>query len=122
MGIWRKIQIANIIFAVLAVGLTIVALNQPAFLSAAMWAWCITLWLFLFLVPLPVLERNKRRYKYLHSAITFVAIFAAIYVFNWFCDNMDVRSFSVGMLIYSVVYTIVALLFAGWYKILENKK
>ena len=122
MEIWRKIQIANFIFAVVAVALTVVALSQPAYLSVAMWAWCITFWLFLVLVPMPVLERNKRRYKYLHSVITFVAIFAAIYVFNWFCDNMDVRSFSVGMLIYSVVYTIVALLFAGWYKILENKK
>ena len=122
MEIWRKIQIANFIFAVVAVALTVVALSQPAYLSVAMWAWCITLWLFLFLVPMPVLERNKRRYKYLHGIITFVAISAAVCVFSWFKENMDVRSFSAGMLIYSVVYTIVALLFAGWYKILENKK
>ena len=122
MEIWRKIKIVNVVFAVIAVVLTVMAFNQPALSSAAMWAWCITLWLFLFLVPMPVLERNKRRYKYLHGAITFVAIFAAIFAFNWFRDNMDVRSFSAGMLIYSVVYTIVALIFAGWYKILENKK
>ena len=122
MEIWRKMQIANVVLALVAVVLTVVAFGQPSFVNAAMWAWSITLWVFMFLVPMPVIERNKAKYRFANGVMTFLAILAAISVFIWFRDNKGVDSFSSGVLIYTVVYTAFALLFAAWLKIKENKK
>ena len=117
MEIWRKIQIANIFLALVAVVLTV-----AGFATAAMWAWTITLWVFMFLVPMPVIERNKAKNRFANGVMTFLAILAAISVFIWFRDNKGVDSFSSGVLIYTVVYTVFALLFAAWLKIKEKKK
>ena len=122
MEIWRKIQIANIFLALVAVVLTVVAFGQPSFVNAAMWAWSLTLWVFMFLVPMPVIERNKAKNRFANGVMTFLAILAAISVFIWFRDNKGVDSFSSGVLIYTVVYTAFALLFAAWLKIKEKKK
>ena len=122
MEIWRKIQIANIFLALVAVVLTVVAFGQPSFVNAAMWAWSLTLWVFMFLVPMPVIERNKAKNRFANGVMTFLAILAAISVFIWFRDNKGVDSFSSGVLIYTVVYTVFALLFAAWLKIKEKKK
>ena len=121
MEIWRKIQIANIFLALVAVVLTVVAFGQPSFVNAAMWAWSITLWVFMFLVPMPVIERNKAKNRFANGVMTFLAILAAISVFIWFRDNKGVDSFSSGVLIYTVVYTVFALLFAAWLKMKEKK-
>ena len=117
MEIWRKIQIANVVLALVAVVLTV-----AGFATAAMWAWSITLWVFMFLVPMPVIERNKAKNRFANGVMTFLAILAAISVFIWFRDNKGVDSFSSGVLIYTVVYTAFALLFAAWLKIKEKKK
>ena len=117
MEIWRKIQIANVVLALVAVALTV-----AGFATAAMWAWSITLWVFMFLVPMPVIERNKAKYRFANGVMTFLAILAAISVFIWFRDNKGVDSFSSGVLIYTVVYTAFALLFAALLKIKEKKK
>ena len=55
MEIWRKMQIANVVLALVAVALTVAGCA-----TAAMWSWSITLWVFMFLVPMPVIERNKK--------------------------------------------------------------
>ena len=117
MEIWRKIQIANVVLALVAVVLTV-----AGFATAAMWAWSITLWVFMFLVPMPVIERNKAKNRFANGVMTFLAILAAISVFIWFRDNKGVDSFSSGVLIYTVVYTVFALLFAAWLKMKEKKK
>ena len=117
MEIWRKIQIANVVLALVAVALTV-----AGFATVAMWAWSITLWVFMFLVPMPVIERNKAKNRFANGVMAFLAILAAISVFIWFRDNKRVDSFSSGVLIYTVVYTVFALLFAAWLKIKENKK
>ena len=116
MEIWRKIQIANVVLALVAVVLTV-----AGFATAAMWAWSITLWVFMFLVPMPVIERNKAKNRFANGVMTFLAILAAISVFIWFRDNKGIDSFSSGILIYSVVYTLFALLFAAWLKIKEKR-
>ena len=121
MEIWRKIQIANVVLAVVAVALTVVAFNQPSFVNAAMWAWSLTLWVFMFLVPIPVIERNKAKNRFANGIMTSLAILAAVSVFIWFRDDKGRDSFGSGMLIYSVVYTIFALLFAAWLKIKEKR-
>ena len=117
MEIWRKIQIANVVLALVAVVLTV-----AGFATAAMWAWSITLWVFMFLVPMPVIERNNAKNRFANGVMTFLAILAAISVFIWFRDNKGVDSFSSGVLIYTVVYTVFALLFAAWLKMKEKKK
>ena len=122
MEIWRKIQIANVVLAVVAVVLTVASCYAPNMVYAAMWAWSITLWVFMFLVPMPVIERNKAKYRFANGVMTFLAILAAISVFIWFRDNKGVDSFSSGVLIYTVVYTVFALLFAAWLKMKEKKK
>ena len=121
MEIWRKIQIADVVLAVVAVALTVVAFNQPSFVNAAMWAWSLTLWVFMFLVPIPVIERNNAKNRFANGIMTSLAILAAVSVFIWFRDNKGIDSFSRGMLIYSVVYTIFAFLFAAWLKIKEKR-
>ena len=117
MEIWRKIQIANVVTALVAVALTV-----AGFATAAMWTWSLALWLFMFLVPMPVIERNKAKNRFANGIMTTLAILAAISVFIWFRDNKGVDSFSSGVLIYTVVYTVFTLLFAAWLKIKENKK
>lgn len=116
MEIWRKIQIANVVTALVAVALTV-----AGFATAAMWMWSLALWLFMFLVSMPVIERNKAKNRFANGIMTTLAIFAAISVFIWFRDNKGIDSFSSGILIYSVVYTLFALLFAAWLKIKEKR-
>ena len=123
MEIWRKIQIANVVLALVAVVLTVVAFGQPSFVNAAMWAWSITLWVFMFLVPMPVIERNKKDNQIALALVFFVTVAFAVAINTWlkdYCPETD--GFSRGVLIYSVVYTICALLFAAWLKMKEKKR
>ena len=123
MEIWRKIQIANVVLALVAVVLTVVAFGQPSFATAAMWAWSITLWVFMFLVPMPVIERNKKDNQIALALVFLVIVAFAVAVNTWLGDYYpEIDSFSRGVLIYSVAYTICALLFAAWLKMKEKKK
>ena len=118
MEIWRKIQIANIFLALVAVVLTV-----AGFATAAMWAWTITLWVFMFLVPMPVIERNKKDNQIALALVFFLSVAFAAAINTWLGDYYpEIDSFSRGILIYSVAYTICALLFAAWLKIKEKKK
>ena len=101
--------------------MTVATVYFPNVVYWAMWAWSITLWLVLFLGPMPVIERNKAKNRFANGVMTFLAILAAISVFIWFRDNKGVDSFSSGVLIYTVVYTVFALLFAAWLKMKEKK-
>ena len=122
MEIWRKIQIANVILAVLAVALTLTTYFQPSIVYVAMWAWTFVLWLFMFLVPMPVIERNKRNNKVASALFLFLAIVLAIEADTLLKGYFPVTdSFSRGMLVYSAAYTVVALVFAAWLKLKERK-
>ena len=123
MEIWRKIQIANVVLALVAVVLTVASCYAPNMVYAAMWAWSITLWVFMFLVPMPVIERNKKDYQIALALVFLVIVAFAVAVNTWLGDYYpEIDSFSRGVLIYSVAYTICALLFAAWLKIKEKKK
>ena len=123
MEIWRKIQIANVVLALVSVVLTVVAFGQPSFATAAMWVWSITLWVFMFLVPMPVIERNKKDNQIALALVFLLSVAFAVAVNTWLGDYYpETDSFSRGVLIYTVVYTVFALLFAAWLKIKEKKK
>ena len=118
MEIWRKMQIANVVLALVAVALTV-----AGFATAAMWAWSITLWVFMFLVPMPVIERNKKDNQIALALVFLLSVAFAAAINTWLGDYYpEIDSFSRGILIYSVAYTICALLFAAWLKIKEKKK
>ena len=118
MEIWRKMQIANVVLALVAVALTV-----AGFATAAMWAWSITLWVFMFLVPMPVIERNKKDNQIALALVFFLSVAFAAAINTWLGDYYpEIDSFSRGILIYSVAYTICALLFVAWLKIKEKKK
>ncbi len=122
MEIWRKIQITAGIFALVAVALTIGVFYYHALIYWAMWMWTFTLWLFQFLVPMPVIERNKGNYKIATSLSFFVAVFLAVDVNLWLQDHYPAtHGFSRGILVYSLAYLLVSLLFAGWLKLREKK-
>ena len=123
MEIWRKIQIANVVLAVVAVALSVAAFYQPNCIYAAMWIWSVSLWVFMFLVPMPIIERNKKNNPIALALVFFLAVTFAVAVNTWlkdYCTETD--GFSRGVLIYSASYTIFALLFAAWLKIKEKQK
>ena len=121
MDAWRKIQIANGACAVVAVALSVAAYYQPALVDAAVWAWSITLWFFLFIGPLPIIERNKQRYKYV-STIPAVLTLAIIVPIITRYREVEMFTFGLGVLIYTTIYTIVASLVVAWLKIKEKNK
>ena len=122
MEIWRKIQIANIFLALVAVVLTVVAFGQPSFVNAAMWAWSLTLWVFMFLVPMPVIERNKRDNQIALALFFLAAVFGAMSINTWLqIEWPATHGFSRGVMVYSAFYLAVAYVFAGWLKMKEKK-
>ena len=120
MNAWRKIQIANGACAVVAVALSVVAYYQPALMNATVWAWSITLWFFLFIGPLPIIERNKKRHQYATAIPLVVPLAIAVALITRFREA-EIFTFGVGLLIYTTIYTIVALMVAWWLKTKEKK-
>ena len=74
MEIWRKIQIANVVLAIVAVILSVAAFYQPNCIYAAMWIWSVSLWVFMFLVPMPIIERNKKNNPIALALVSFLAV------------------------------------------------
>lgn len=122
MEIWRKMQIANVAFAVVAVALSVVAFYAADVACWAMWAWSITLCMFMFLVPMPVIERNKQDNTIAYALTFFLAVVVAAAVNTWLKDHPTESLFSRSMLVYMATYTLLALLLAAWLKIKEKNK
>ena len=122
MEIWRKMQITAGAFAAVAVALSVAAFYLPGIVYWAMWAWTITLWFVLFLGPMPVIERNKKDNQIALALFFLAAVFGAVSINTWLQELWPAtHGFSRGVLVYSVVYLIVALVFAGWLKLKEKK-
>ena len=122
MEIWRKIQIATGVFVVVAVVLTVTAFYLPSVVYWAMWAWSLTLWFLMFLGPMPVIERNKRNNQVALALFFLLAVLGAVSINTWLqVECPATHGFSRGVLVYSVAYLIVALVFAGWLKLKEKK-
>ena len=121
MEIWRKIQIANVIFAVVAVALSVIAIYIPDFVYWAMWAWSFTLMVFMFLVPMPIIERNKRNNRIGLVVAFLLAVQLAVLTNTLVSQYPETAGFSRSFLVYVAAYTIVALLFAAWLKIKEKR-
>ena len=122
MEIWRKIQIAAGVFAMVAVALTIATLNFPNLVYWAMWAWTIVLWLMLFLGPMPVVERNRKNHQIAMALFFLLAVLVAVSTNTWLQGQWPAaHGFSRGVLVYSTVYYVVALVFAAWLKLKEKK-
>ena len=123
MEVWRKIQIATAVFAVVAVAMTVATVYFPNIVYLAMWMWTFTLWQIQFLVPMPVIERNKNDNKILYSLSFFVSVFLAVDANTLLQEQCPAtHGFSRGVLVYSLAYLVVSLLLAGWLKIKEKKK
>lgn len=123
MEVWRKIQIATAVFAVVAVAMTVATVYFPNIVYWAMWVWTFTLWQIQFLVPMPVIERNKNDNKILYSLSFFVSVFLAVDANTLLQEQCPAtHGFSRGVLVYSLAYLVVSLLLAGWLKIKEKKK
>ncbi len=123
MEIWRKIQITNGVVALVALALSEAAFYLPNCICWAMWAWTLALWLFMFLVPMPVIERNKRSNQGMLALSFLVAVCVAVTANTWLQELYPAtHGFSRSMLIYSAAYTVVALLFAAWLKVKEQKQ
>ncbi len=122
MEIWRKIQIATGVFAMVAVALTVATLNFPNLVYWTMWAWTIVLWLMLFLGPMPVVERNRKNHQIAMALFFLLAVLVAVSANTWLQGQWPVtHGFSRGVLVYSVSYYVVALVFAAWLKLKEKK-
>ena len=122
MEIWRKMQTTAVVFAAVAVVLSVAAFYLPGVVYWAMWAWSIALWLIMFLGPMPIINRNRSKSKIARGLMFFVAVFIAISINTWLQELWPAtHGFSRGVLVYSVVYLIVALVFAGWLKLKEKK-
>ena len=122
MEIWRKIQIAAGVFAMVAVALTVATLNFPNLVYWTMWAWTIVLWLMLFLGPMPVVERNRKNHQIAMALFFLLAVLVAVSVNTWLQGLWPAtHGFSRGVLVYSAVYYVVALVFAAWLKLKEKK-
>ena len=122
MEIWRKIQIATGVFAVVAVALTVATLNFPNLVYWTMWAWTIVLWLMLFLGPMPVVERNRKNHQIAMALFFLLAVLVAVSVNTWLQGEWPAtHGFSRAMLVYTAAYFVVALVFAAWLKIKEKK-
>lgn len=123
MEIWRKIQITNGVVALVALALSVAAFYLPNCICWAKWAWTLALWLFMFLVPMPVIERNKRSNQGMLALSFFVAVCVAVTANIWLQELYPAtHGFSRSMLVYSAAYTVVALLFAAWLKVKEQKQ
>lgn len=123
MEIWRKLQIANVVLAVAAIALRVVACYVPNAAYWAMWVWSFTLWMFMFLVPMPVIERNKRNNQLALAVAFLLSVLLAVTVNTWLQTSYPAtHGFSRGVLVYSAAYTILALLLAAWLKIKEKRK
>ena len=115
-------QITAGAFAAVAVALSVAAFYLPGVVYCAMWAWTITLWFVLFLGPMPVIERNKKDNQIALALFFLAAVFGAVSINTWLQELWPAtHGFSRGVLVYSVVYLIVALVFAGWLKLKEKK-
>ena len=122
MEIWRKIQITNVVFAVVAITLSFTAIYIPNLAYWAMWVWCFTLWTFMFLVPMPIIERNKKSNQVALALSFLLSVMLAVEVNTWLQESYPAtHGFSRGMLVYSASYTILALLLATWLKFKEKK-
>jgi hypothetical protein len=122
MEIWRKIQIVAGVFAMVAVALTVATLNFPNLVYWTMWAWTIVLWLMLFLGPMPVIERNRKNHQIAMALFFLLAVLVAVSVNTWLQGLWPAtHGFSRGVLVYSAVYYVVALVFAAWLKLKERK-
>ena len=122
MEIWKKIQIAAGVFAAVAVALTVATLNFPNLVYWTMWAWTIVLWLMLFLGPMPVVERNRKNHQIAMALFFLLAVLVAVSANTWLQGQWPVtHGFSRGVLVYSVSYYVVALVFAAWLKLKEKK-
>ena len=122
MQIWRKMQIATAVFAVVAVALTVATLNFPNLVYWTMWAWSITLWLVLFLGPMPVIERNKKNNQIALALFFLAAVFGAVSINTWLqIEWPETHGFSRGVMVYSAFYLVAAYVFAAWLKMKEQK-
>lgn len=122
MEIWKKFKISAGIVTAIAVALSIATLYFVDFIHWAMWAWIIAVWLFLFLVPMPIIERNKKKHKVSYAVAYFLGILLAIIVGMKAGDYLpEYKSFTFLTLTYSAVYAIVMLGYAGWLKLKEKK-
>ena len=122
MDIWRKLQIANVVLAVVAVVLSVAALYATNVIYWAMWAWSLALWMFLFLGPMPIIERNKREHPVAMALSFLVAVLVAVSINTWLQELCPAtHGFSRGVLVYSVAYVVVVLVFAGWLKLKKNR-
>ena len=122
MDIWRKLQIANVVMAVVAVVLSVAALYATNVVYWAMWAWSLALWMFLFLGPMPVIERNKREHPVAMALSFLVAVLVAVSINTWLQVQWpETHGFSRGVLVYSVAYVVLALVLAGWLKLKKNR-
>ena len=116
-------QTTAVVFAAVAVVLSVAAFYLPGVVYWAMWAWTVTLWFVLFLGPMPVIERNKNDNKILYSLSFFVSVFLAVDANTLLQEQCPAtHGFSRGVLVYSLAYLVVSLLLAGWLKIKEKKK
>ena len=115
-------QITAVVFAAVAVVLSVATFYLPGVVYWAMWAWTVTLWFVLFLGPMPVIERNKKDNQIALALFFLAAVFGAVSINTWLQELWPAtHGFSRGVLVYSVVYLIVALVFAGWLKLKEKK-
>ena len=122
MGIWRKLQIANVVLTVVAIVLSVAALSFPNVVYWAMWAWSLALWMFLFLGPMPVIERNRREHPVAMALSFLVSVLVAVSINTWLQEQWpETHGFSRGVLVYSVAYVVVALVLAGWLKLKKNR-
>jgi TctA family transporter len=122
MEIWRKMQIATAVFAVVAVAMTVATVYFPNVVYGAMWAWSITLWLVLFLGPMPVIERNKKNHQIALALFFLAAVFGAVSINTWLqIEWPETHGFSRGVMVYSAFYLVAAYVFAAWLKMKEKK-
>ena len=122
MDIWRKLQIATVVMAVVAVVLSVAALYATNVVYWAMWAWSLALWMFLFLGPMPVVERNRREHPVAMALSFLVAVLVAVSINTCLQEQWpETHGFSRGVLVYSVAYVVLALVFAGWLKLKKNR-
>ena len=118
MEIWRKLQIVNVVLAIVAVVLSVAALYATNVVYWAMWAWSLALWMFLFLGPMPAIERNKREHPVAMALSFLVAVLVAVSINTWLQELCPAtHGFSRGVLVYSAAYVVVALVLAGWLKL-----
>ncbi len=119
---WGKIQIANLVLAVMAIVLSVAAFYLPNCIYWAMWAWTFTLWMFVDIVTIPVINANRQKYNLLANSLFFITISLAVITNIWLGDNYPATDgFSRDILVYAISYAVVAFVIAGWLKLKERK-